>query len=258
MMPISSERKMLRRSLVPSILDDVSYAFNRKIANVGFFEIGKVYSFDGAYHEEEHMSIAMAGSYSSTLWSGKNEIVDFYLLKGIINNAFKDLDITFTYLPIDKEVKEMHPLRTAKIMWNNNTVGFVGELHPKYAQTHDLGGVYVAEINVHKILHLVSPTKVYTPVSKVPSVERDLALVAKKDVLASDIVRTIKDVDKKLISDVIIFDLYEGEKIASDLKSIAVKVVLSSNETLTDDVVNSKINKILKILDKNLEVTLRA
>ena len=152
----------------------------------------------------------------------------------------------------------MHPLRTAKILWGNNTVGFIGELHPKYAQAHDLNGVYVAEIDVSKILSLVIETKVYTPVTKVPSVERDLALVAKKDVIASDILKTIKEVDKKLISDVIIFDLYEGEKIASDLKSIAVRVVLTSNETLTDDVVNSKINKILKTLEKNLGVTLRA
>ena len=258
LMPISNERKMLRRSLMASILENVSYSFNRKITNVGFFEIGKVYNYDGTYKEKEHLSIAMSGTYSSTLWSGKNEVVDFYLLKGLIDSAFSDLDIKFTYQPIDKEVKEMHPLRTAKIMWNNETVGYVGEIHPKYAQTHDLKDVYVAEIDIHKILSLVPEAKVYSPVSKVPSVERDLALVAKKDVLASDIVNTIKDVDKKLISDVIIFDLYEGEKIASDLKSIAVKVVLSSNETLTDDVVNNKINKILKVLEKNLAITLRA
>lgn len=258
MMPISNERKMLRRTLIPSILENVSYSFNRKLSNVGFFEIGKVYNYDGSYKEEEHLSIAMAGSYSSTLWGGKNELVDFYLLKGLINNAFSGLDIEFTYLPIDKDVKEMHPLRTAKIMWNDETVGFIGELHPKYAQTYDLKGVYVAEINVHNILHMTSDTKVYVPVSKVPSVERDLALVAKKEILASDIVKTIKDVDKKLISDVIIFDLYEGEKIANGLKSIAVKVVLSSNETLTDEVVNGKINRILKVLEKNLEITLRA
>ena len=258
MMPISSERKMLRRTLVPSVLENVNYSFNRKIENVGFFEIGKVYNYSGNYVEEEHLAIAMAGSYTSTLWNGKNETVDFYLLKGLINSAFSGLNIEFTYLPIDKNVNEMHPLRSAKIMWGEKTVGFIGEIHPKYAQTHDLKGVYVAEINVHEILHYLEPTKVYVPVTKVPSVERDLALVAKKEIIASYIVKTIKDVDKKLISDVIIFDLYEGEKIASDLKSIAVRVVLTSNETLTDELVNNKINKILKVLEKNLGVTLRA
>ena len=258
MMPISNERKMLRRTLVPSILDNVSYAFNRKINDVGFFEIGKVYNYNGSYQEKEHLVIAMAGSYASTLWRGVDEKVDFYLLKGLINNAFGDIDIELTYLPIDKEVKELHPLRTAKIMCGNKVVGFIGELHPKYAQTHDLSGVYVAEIDVSEMLGLVIDAKVYKPITKVPSVERDLALVAKKEVIASEIVKTIKEVDKKLISDVIIFDLYEGDKIASDLKSIAVRVVFTSNETLVDEVVNNKVNKILKTLEKNLGVTLRA
>ena len=258
LMPISNERRMLRQTLVPSILDDVSYSFNRKINDVAFFEIGKVYSFDGLYHEKEHLTIAMAGSFTSTLWRGNNENVDFYLLKGLIDSAFDTIGITFTYLPIDKQVKEMHPLRTAKIMWGEKTVGFVGELHPKYAQDKDLKGVYVAEIDIHEILGLVKDTVTYVTISKVPTVERDLALVAKKDVLASSIVEAIKDVDKKLITDVIIFDLYEGEKIASDLKSIAVRVVFSSNETLVDEVVNNKINKILKTLEKTLGVALRA
>lgn len=259
LMPISSERNVLRRSLVPSMLDNVIYAANRKLNDVALFEIGKVYNYNnGSYHEKEHLAIAMTGSFTSTLWKGTNETVDFYLLKGIINSAFLPLGIEFTYLPIDKEIKEMHPLRTAKIMWNEKTVGYIGELHPKYAQDKDLKDVYVAEIDVHEILGLVEPVKVYTPVTKVPSVERDLALVAKKDVLAYDIIKTIKDVDKKLISDVILFDLYEGERIASDLKSIALRIVFTSNETLTDDLVNNKVNKILKTLEKNLGVTLRA
>ena len=258
LMPISSERSILRQTLIPSVLDDVSYSFNRKINDVAFFEVGKVYSFDGLYHEKEHLALALGGSFTSTLWRGENEKVDFYLFKGLIDNAFKTIDIEFTYEQIDKDVKEMHPLRTAKILWNGKTVGFIGELHPKYAQDHDLKGVYVAEIDVHDILGLVEDTKVYVPISKVPTVERDLALVAKKDILASDIVKEIKNIDKKLISDVIIFDLYEGEKIASDLKSIAVRVVFSSNETLVDEVVNNKVNKILKTLEKNLGVTLRA
>lgn len=259
LMPISNERKLLRRSLVPSILENVSYSFNRKLTNVGFFEIGKVYDKVGEdYNESENLTIAMAGSYSSTLWSGKNEIVDFYLLKGILNEAFRSIGITLEYDVIDKEIAEMHPLRTAKILSNGKTVGYIGEVHPKYAQSHELKGVYVAELKIKELLEVVLETKVYKPVSKVPTVERDLALVAKKDINASEIVKTIKDVDKKMIYDVIIFDLYEGEKIASDLKSIAVKVVLQSNETLTDDIVNSKVNKILKTLERNLGVTLRA
>ena len=151
----------------------------------------------------------------------------------------------------------MHPLRTASILYKGKVVGYVGELHPKYAQANDLKNVYVAEIDVCDILNEVEPAHIYAPVSKVPNVERDLAFVVKKDVSASQLVNAIKSVDKKMITDVIIFDLYIGEKVEADEKSIACKVVLSSNETLTDEIVNGKVNKILKTLEKDLNAKLR-
>ena len=263
MLPISNERKVLRRNLVPSILENVSYSFNRKMTDVAFYEIGKVYYKDyaqnnGKYIEKEHLSIALANQYSNTLWNGKVEKVDFYLIKGLINQAFSEIGVEFDYQKLDVFESTMHPLRTAKILYKGKMVGYVGELHPKYAQANDLKNVYVAEIDVHDILMEVEATHIYTPVLKVPNVERDLAFVLKKEISASQLVEAIKAVDKKMITDVIIFDLYVGEKIEADEKSIACKVVFSSNETLTDEVVNAKVNKILKTLEKNNFAKLRA
>ena len=259
MLPISNERKVLRRNLVPSVLENVSYAFNRKMNDVAFFEVGKVYykDSDDKYVEKEHLSLALANTFSSTLWNGKVEKVDFYLIKGLIDQAFGELGVEFNYKKIENCENTMHPLRTASVLYKNKVVGYVGELHPKYAQTNDLKNVYVAEIDVHGILNEVQAQSIYTPVSKVPNVERDLAFVCKKDISASQLVEAIKAVDKKMITDVIIFDLYVGEKIGADEKSIACKVVLSSNETLTDEIVNAKVNKILKTLEKNEIAKLR-
>ena len=108
------------------------------------------------------------------------------------------------------------------------------------------------------ILNYCEPIKLYTPVSKVPQVERDLAIVVKKDVASGDIIKTIKSVDKKIISDVKVFDVYVGDKIKDDEKSIALKVIFTANETLTDEVINSKINKILKAIERNHNGFLRA
>ena len=184
LLPISNERKMMRRELISSLLSNVSYCYNRKIKNCKYFEIGKVYSktLDNEYIENEHLAIAISNEYSSTLWDGKQEIADFYLLKGIINQVFSKFDITFDYEKIDANVKEMHPLRTAKILCNNKVVGFMGEIHPKYAQDHDLDNVYVCEIMLDKIMHYKEEIKIYTPVSKVPSVERDFAFVLNKNI----------------------------------------------------------------------------
>ncbi len=259
LMPISNERNVLRRNLVPSLLENVSYVFNRKQKNVAFFEVGKVYyQVNEEYVEEEHLAIAMSGLLSSTLWQGKVEAVDFFTLKGVLNTALQAIGVEAKYEKIDVTMEEMHPLRTAKISYNNKVVGFIGMLHPKYAQANSLQNVYVAEVNIHELIREEKAIKHYVPVSKVPSVERDLAIVVKKDVFSGDIVNTIYSVDKKLISDVKIFDLYVGDKINEDEKSLAFKIVFTSNETLTDEVINSKVNKILKLIEKNHNGVLRA
>ena len=259
LMPISNERKMLRRNLIPSLLENVNYVFNRKQKNVAFFEVGKVYYKDEEeYVEEEHLAIALSGILSSTLWQGKMEVVDFYTLKGIVNTCLNSIGINCDYSKIDVQMEEMHPLRTAKLTYNNEVVGFVGMLHPKYAQANSLQNVYVCEINIHNLIRDEKEIKHYVPVSKVPQVERDLAIVVKKDVPSGDIINTIYNVDKKLISEVKVFDLYVGEKIQDDEKSIAFKIVFTSNETLTDDIINNKVNKILKAIEKNHNGVLRA
>lgn len=259
LMPISNERKILRRNLIPSLLENVNYVFNRKQKNVAFFEVGKVYYKDEEeYVEEEHLAIALSGILSSTLWQGKMEVVDFYTLKGIVNTCLNSIGINCDYSKIDIQMEEMHPLRTAKLTYNNEAVGFVGMLHPKYAQANSLQNVYVCEINIHNLIRDEKEIKHYVPVSKVPQVERDLAIVVKKDVSSGDIINTIYNVDKKLISEVKVFDLYVGEKIQDDEKSIAFKIVFTSNETLTDDIINNKVNKILKAIEKNHNGVLRA
>lgn len=259
MYPISSERSSLRRSLSKSLLESVSYCFNRKIKNIAAFEIGKVYYKDnGAYAEEENLVIAMANSYTSTPWKGVNENVDFYVIKGVLEEAFSSLDVTFEFKALNKEFKEMHPLRTAVVLYNGKEVGYVGELHPKYAKENDLKDVYIAEIKIQELLNIELGTKIYSQISKVPSVERDIAIVINKDIPANNIIKTIKETDKNTLTGVTIFDIYQGEKIAEDEKSIAIKLVFTSLETLTDDVINNKVNKILKQLNKNYNATLRS
>ncbi|MDD3171100.1 MAG: phenylalanine--tRNA ligase subunit beta [Bacilli bacterium] len=255
---ISKERKCLRMGLIPSILEVVEYDFARKMKDIAVFEIGKVYYNLVTNKEEEVLAISMANKFSDTLWSGKSENVDFYLIKGIVDAAFKSLGVELDYLPLEKDIKEMHPKRTAIILYNGKEIGFIGELHPKYAQDRDLEGVYVAEIKIESLLNIKHDTPIYKAITKVPSVERDIAIVVKNDVLASSIVSTIKKTDKKGLSDVKIFDIYSGDKIGKDEKSIAIKMTFTSFETLTDDIINNKVNKILKELTKEHNAQLRA
>ena len=136
-------------------------------------------------------------------------------------------------------------------------IGFIGQLHPKYARDNGLDETYVYELKIDWLLDYVEPIRKYTPINKLPSVERDLALVVKKQILASDIIASIRKSEKELLSDVKVFDVYVGEKVASDEKSIALKLVFTSSTPLTDEVVNEKIKKILKDLSFRVGAKLR-
>jgi phenylalanyl-tRNA synthetase beta chain len=99
---------------------------------------------------------------------------------------------------------------------------------------------------------------VFSQITKVPSVERDIAIVVNKNVLAAEIINVIKKTDRKGLEQVKIFDLYIGDKIGDNEKSIAIKMKFTSFEPLTDDVINGKVNKVIKELSKEFNARLRA
>lgn len=258
LMPLSEDRKFLRFSLVPSLINVVKYNYSRKNKDLALFEMANVYyNLDEKNQEELCLAGTLSNLFSSTLWSQKIENVDFYLVKGILDNLFDTLGIEVTYLPIDKVCKELHPKRSAKIMWNNNEIGFIGQIHPQFAASNDLDNVYVFEIRLKDIIHFVKPISKFKSINKLPSVERDIAIVVKNDVKAIDIINGIKKSEQHILSDVKIIDVYQGEKINSDEKSITIRLVFTSDEALTDEVINTKIKKIVKDLTYRVNATLR-
>ena len=262
LMPLTEDREVLRKSLVPSLVEAYKYNASRKNKNYAAYEVAKVY-FDNTnnvkdqYIEEYRLAGIVSGVFSSTLHSQKQEKADFYLVKGIINYLFDKFDLHLDYVPLDKEVNELHPKRSASLYYNGENIGFMGQLHPKYAKDNGLDEVYVFELKIDWLLNYVEPIRKYVPINKLPSVERDLALVVKKDVLAKDIVSSIKKSEKEILSDVKIFDVYVGDKVAEDEKSIALKLVFTSSTPLTDEIINEKIKKILKDLSFRVGAKLR-
>ena len=258
LMPITQDRKTLRQGLIPSLLEVMKYNFSRKIEDVSIFEFGNVYyNLNSNHYEDLYLGIAMANSYSATRWKGNNEKVDFFLLKGILEQIFKSIDKNADYIAIDPKCDELHPSRTALVQVDNKVVGFIGQVHPMYARKNDLDDVYVAEINMASLIELDKDIHHYVSIPKLPSVERDIAIVIKKEITAKELIDSIKKSEKQILSDVIVFDLYEGEKVEKDEKSIALKLVFTSNEPLTDEVINTKIAKILKDLKYKFNAKLR-
>lgn len=256
--PMSEEHSVLRKSLLPSLIHVVKYNEARKMTNNAFFEIAKkYYSYNNMTYEENLFSGIITGETPKTMWKGNHEKVDFFYVKGVLDTLFTKLRIHVKYIPLDEDIKELHPKRTAKIIYNNQIIGFVGELHPKYAKDNNLEEVYVFEICLDTITSTSLDVKSFTPISKVPSVERDLALVMDIHQPIGEIIEAIQKSDK-MISSVKVFDLYMDEKTLNHKKSVAVRITLESDETLTEEVISSKMKRILKSLEYRYQISLRA
>ena len=255
--PMSEDHAVLRKSLLPSLVDVVKYHAARKMPNVAFYEIGKKYSSveDGTI-EENLLSGIITGTIPSTLWKGAPQKVDFFYVKGILETLLAKLRLNAKFEPLTTNISELHPARSAVIKCNGEVVGFIGALHPKYCKTHDLEETYVFELLLDQLLKEEKSIVTFAHISKVPSVERDLALVMNKEQSVGEIVEAIERSDK-MISKVKVFDLYEGDKMEEGKKSVAVRIVLESDETLTEEVISSKIKRILKSLEYRFKVTLR-
>ena len=138
---MTEDRAYMRQSLIPSLLNTIIYNKSRKMNDLSFFEIGKVYTSSS---EVMHLAGAFNGLFASSKWQGYKTPVDFFLVKGILEILFEKLNLSpvFEAYP---NLKNMHPGRTAKIIVDGKMVGFVGEVHPRYAHEHSCDNTYVFE-----------------------------------------------------------------------------------------------------------------
>lgn len=256
--PMTEEHSILRRSIVPSLIEVVKYNNARKNFNLGLYEIGEQYSFiDEKPYEQYVLAGALQGMQSSTEWQGKKEIVDFYYVKGILEQLFVRLNAKVKYVPLSKECSQLHPGRSASIVLNNQVIGYLGEVHPVLVKKEDIMPTYVFEILLKPLFDIEESIVTFKSISKVPSVERDLALVMDESLPVGDVIDAIYRCDKNMIKKVSVFDLYVGDKIEAGKKSVAVRITLESQDTLTEEVISSKMKKILNTLAYCFKIEIR-
>lgn len=256
--PMSEDHSVLRQSLLPSLVNVAKYHLARKMNDNMFFEIGKkYYQISTDTYEENLVSGIVYGMMPKTLWQAETKNVDFFYVKGILNNLFNKLRLEVEYLPLTNAPSQMHPRRSAKIIYQNEIIGIIGALHPQYVKDYELIESYVFEIYLDKIFKGDLPVIAFNHISKVPAVERDLALVMDINQNVGEIIAAVKKADK-MISDVQVFDLYVGEKVGENKKSVALRIKLEADETLTEEIISTKIKRLLKSLEYRFKVVLRA
>ncbi len=246
--PITEERNTLRYSMIPSLYKIYEYNKARENKDVCLFEIGKgFWKKQENYGENQKICILMTGEYYNGIDNSKN--VDFYDIKGVTEELLDYLGYENRYsFVVPKQIPaEFHPGQTAEISVNNDVVGIIGKIHP----TIEKESVYVMEINLDKLLEKRVGKMKFKEISKFPTVKKDLALLVNKDVTSKEVEMLIKKKAGKLLLDINVFDVYEGNNIDKNKRSIAYSLTFGANDrTLSDDEINEIMNKIIEELAK--------
>ncbi len=256
--PLSREQEIMRPALMPSLINAISYNLNHKNNDLKLFELGKVYF----YHQKEnpteklHLSLALAGKNISD-WQNKPKNFDFFTLKGIINTLLENLGIKeITWL---KQSLPYFNEESAAIAVAGETIGVLGRINEKVLNNFDItSNLYAAELDFEVILKKASLKKHFFATPKYPGIERNLSLIADKDIPTENIEKLIRKTGGNLVTSLRLVDLYFGPPIPAADKGLLYSIEYQTPErTLTDQEVNNLHQKIITALSEELKIRVR-
>lgn len=253
MWPMTIERSALRQNIVSGMLDTIAYNVARKQKNLAIYEIGKVFEQNAdpkvdLPNERDTFAFALTGLVAEKDFQTQATAVDFYYAKGILENLFSKLNLKVTFVA-EKDMASMHPGRTARILLGEETIGFLGQVHPQVANDYDIPETYVAELNLQAIEANMASTQIFTEISKQPAVSRDIALLVDDQLSHQDIVTIIEGLGLKYLESIKLFDVYAGTNIEPGKKSMAYSLTFQNpQESLRDEEVAKYMNKISEAL----------
>ena len=248
------DHSIVRRGLVKSLLNIIEYNLAHQQEDLQFFEISDVITQNSYYQE---LCVVLNGN--KIVQGQLNKVpYDFYDIHGVFDAIISLLGINKNRYKEERltDSKFYHPGRATKIMFGKKVVGVIGQVHPSLSK--DIKDTYVLELNLTELFDMKVPQTKMAQVSKYPTVNRDLALVVSKDVLASDIIRCVKKAGKSIVKDVQIFDVYEGEHMKEGYKSVAISISFQDDKkTLLEKEINEALDSIMNELYKVLKAELR-
>ena len=266
-MPMSEDRSVLRTSLLPNLLDIATYNRNRRIEDLALFEIGSVFLTDEEAltrlpQEKHRLAGLLTGSRRAAQWNVKAEAVDFYDAKGVLEAVFELLGVSDKIGYESAAIERLHPGRTAVVKLDTErgreTIGYVGQLHPTLQQQEDLADTFVFELELAPLYELADFAIVQQPLPRYPAIERDIAVVLDAGVEAAKLLADIRDAAGELLESVRVFDVFTGEKLGKDKKSVAVALVYRHAErTLTDEEVTERHSAVVERLSQSFGAELR-
>jgi phenylalanyl-tRNA synthetase beta chain len=256
--PISADMSIMRTTLWPGLLTSVQYNFNRQMRNLRLFESGRTFIRKGRkIVQDTYVGGLITGNVEERHWQTSAREVDFYDMKGHVEAllALTGRSEEFSYEAISHS--SLHPGQSALILDGADPVGMIGRLHPGIESKLNLGqAVYLFEIEQAALQKSAIP--VFTPVSRYPAIQRDIALIIDQKIAASDVFKQIVKSAGSLLVNLELFDQYHGEHVDFGKKSLAYTLTLQhSSRTLRDEEVENVMHRVLEQLKEGLGAQLR-
>ncbi|MBQ2960150.1 MAG: phenylalanine--tRNA ligase subunit beta [Oscillospiraceae bacterium] len=248
--PLGEDTSIMRTSILPSMLEILTRNYNYRNKEARLYEIGKIYlkRDDGMADEPKIVSI---GAYGPEM--------NFFVLKGWVENLLADLDAPKLKFVAEKENASYHPGRCAKVYAGDTYIGVMGQIHPAVAANYGVDAeFYCAELSFEALYAVKGGLPVYQPLPKFPSVTRDIAVVCDAAIPVGDLNDCIMAAGGKYLKGCALFDVYQGSHIAEGKKSVAFSLTMRSDEqTLTDEHAEETIKNVLTALEKEYSAVMR-
>ena len=249
--PLGEDTSIMRTTALPSMLEVIARNINFNNENVALFENASIYIPTGADTLPSENKVTTVGMYGN---------VDFYTIKGVCENIFALAGIKQVEYVAVSDNPSYHPGRCAVVKAGDDIIATLGQVHPLVMQNYGVSvDTYAAELDFDKIFEISTSEKHYKSLPKFPASTRDFSFVCDKELEVGKIEKIMLSAGGKLVEDIKLFDIYTGPQVGDNKKSVSLRVTLrAADRTLTLEETDKVSEKILKALDRELGINLRA
>ncbi|UHQ55317.1 phenylalanine--tRNA ligase subunit beta [Microbulbifer sp. YPW16] len=255
--PISADLAVMRTSLIPGLCKALQYNLNRQQERVRLFETGLRFVPGADLQQQPMLAGLVYGTRQAESWTGGKDWVDFYDIKADVEALLAETNAADEFRFVAGEHPALHPGQCARILRGDREVGVLGALHPQLQKQLDLPkAAFVFELDLDAIGEARLPA--FNPLSRFPAVRRDLALLIDADVQAANLVETAAETAGEMLTDLKIFDVYQGEGIDFNRKSVAMGLTFQHpSRTLNDEEITAAVDAVVKQLEQKYNASLR-
>ena len=251
--PIASQMGVMRGSLLGGLMQALEHNLNHGQERLRLFEIGRAFITAAAEGQPLHAAGLAYGSAHPEQWGEKSRPVDFFDVKADVEALAHPLPLVFT----PAAHPALHPGQCARVSLKGVNIGWIGALHPRLVQSRSLSRAPILfELDLTPLLDSHAPR--YLGVPRLPAVRRDIAVVVNEQQPVADMLAAVRDAKLALITDISLFDVYQGQGVEQGKKSLAFKMLLQHTEkTLTDSEIELAVQEVVGILNQQFNASLR-